>query len=402
MNPQSVHRLLDTDEAAGLLAAVAPAARKEGVFLESLWAKPGRYFNVCYRIGSGGGDRSLASLCIVGSDDARRTMRRNDDLHRNSHLDGEGSAASMVSGDILAQRFPFDYRLPHLADCTDPVAVHGVAGAERADACEVVAYRPGMRCQLRYSAGSVAIAYGKTAVERDPGRRRRVHASLCDALGSRTMRVPRLLGTVAGADLDLVEAVGGQSLHSVLRSASDPAPVIAVMQGLAELHDGAPPPQDRVHRPADELALVESWCEWIATIDARTASRIREVLGRLSSTLPATTPRSLAHRDFYDKQVLIDGDRQWLLDVDTACTGDRELDLGNFLAHLVLRGLQRQQRAAHAELEGVAEEAYGTSVRPEVTRWYRRATLLRLAAGYTLRPHWRHLVPALLEEALRP
>jgi hypothetical protein len=401
MNPQTVHRLLDKDEAASLLAAVAPAAAREEVFLESLWAKPGRHFNVCYRVGADRSDRSLASLCILDSDDTRRTLRREDYQRPRNPSCGEGNTASMVSDDILAQSFPFDYRLPHLAGCTEPRVVRSVAGAEHADTCDVVAYRPGMRCQLRYSAGPAAIAYGKTAVERDPGRRRRVHVELCGALATRTMRVPRLLGSPADAELDLVEAVKGRSLHSILRSAPDAEPVVAVMRGLAELHDCAPAPQDRVHRPADELALLESWCAWITGIDAQTGSRIRGLLTELASSVPETTPRSLAHRDFYDKQVLIDDGRQWLLDVDTACTGDRELDLGNFLAHLVLRGLQWERDAAHRNLEEIAQDAYGTGARPEVTRWYRRATLLRLAAGYILRPHWRHLVPALLEEARR-
>lgn len=401
MNPASIHRLLDVECARDLIAAVRPRARQQAVAFDALWAKPGRYFNVCYRVGESA-QAERVSLCIVDTDAGARAMRWCERLHesRQSRSDA-GAPLAMPAPDVLAQVFPFDYRLPRLVPCVEPSAAAPVLGDGVIDSCAVVAYRPGMRCQLRYSAGGVAVAYGKHAIERENGRRRRVHAALYEAMASGTMLVPRPVGNVEAIDLDLVAAVPGRTLHDVLLQDPDPAPVVATLRSLREMHDRVPPPADRVYTPADEVALLASWVSWIGGIEPELAERTRATLASLGQQRPDTSPSSLAHRDFYDKQVLIEHERRWLLDVDTACTGDRELDVGNFLAHLFLRALQWDRRDRHRDLEAAAEEAYGPAARRRVTRWYRRASLLRLACAYALRPHWRHLVPDLLEEAGR-
>lgn len=398
MNPQTVQRLLDVQEASGLLAAIASSLPAPVVTIESVWAKPGRHFNVCYLLDDGSGAPRRASLCVVDAADSARILRR---VHGRAHRAPEdgGNAIALAAEDVLAQRFPLDYRLEHLATCLAPSVVHEVLGDRSVDTCEVAAYRAGMRCQIRYSAGVHARAYGKIAVERNPGRRRRMHRQLGDATATLALRVPALLGSVEPVGLDLVAAVGGRSLHDTLAAAPDTQRVADAAHALAELHSAVPPPTDRVHAASDELALLESWTAWMSDIDpARTLQRAG-VFASLASGLPETVPATFAHRDFHDKQVLFDDSCSWLLDVDTACTGDRELDLGNLLAQLFLRGLQWDRVAAHRELEATAEHAYGDGAHHEVTRWYRRASLLRLACAYQLRPHWSHLVPALLDEA---
>lgn len=398
MNPHTVQRLLDVKEASGLLAAIAPGPPAPVVTIESVWAKPGRHFNVCYLLDDGSGAPWRASLCVVDAADSARILRR---VHRRAHEDG-GNAVALAAEDVLAQRFPLDYRLEHLGSCLAPSVVHEVLGDRSVDTCEVAAYRAGMRCQIRYSAGVHARAYGKIAVEREAGRRRRMHRQLGDATATTTLRVPALLGSIEQVGLDLVAAVGGRSLHDTLAAAPDAQRVADAARALAELHSTVPPPTDRVHAASDELALLESWTAWMSDIDpARTLQRAG-VFASLARGLPETVPVTFAHRDFHDKQVLFDDSCSWLLDVDTACTGDRELDLGNFLAHLFLRGLQWDRVEAHRELEATAEHAYGDGAHRHATRWYRRASLLRLACVYQLRPRWSHVVPALLDEAALP
>jgi Ser/Thr protein kinase RdoA (MazF antagonist) len=66
----------------------------------------------------------------------------------------------------------------------------------------------------------------------------------------------------------------------------------------------------------------------------------------LAASLPAAPPRAL-HRDFHPDQVLVDGERLWLLDLDLQAQGNGALDAGNFTAHLVERGLC-DPRGAHS------------------------------------------------------
>lgn len=409
MNPRTIQQLLDVDHAAGLVAALSPSGPAQAVTIESVWAKPGRHFNVCYRLDDGGSPQRV-SLCTVQAAEGTHAMRR---IHRrgipptSSHTQEAGEVAvALVAPDVLAQRFPLDYRLEHLGVCQGPAVVHDVLGDHSVDACEVVAYRAGMRCQMLYSAGASPRAYGKIAAEREVGRRGRVHRQLFAATATTQLRVPAFLGSVELVGLDLVAAVPGRSLHDALRDAAgtDPVarPVTDTARALAELHAVVPAPTDRVHSASDELALLESWTAWMSAVEPAMAIRRARVFGALATRLPQTQPTTFAHRDFHDKQVLLDDSCSWLLDVDTACTGDPELDVGNFLAHLFLRGLQWDRGAAHRKLETMAEDAYGDGASRDVTRWYRRASLLRLACVYQLRPHWRHVVPALLDEASVP
>ncbi len=392
IDPRTVQVLLDPSQAARLLASLPGEDPRRGVEIESVWAKPGRHFNVCYRVDDADGGH-LASLCAVNESEAARAARR---------LGRAGGALALPREDVLAQRFPYDYRLEHLAACVRPEAVREAIRDDAIDGCDVAAYRAGMRCQIRYTARGTARAYGKIAFDREPGRRRRVHRETRDATNGGELRLPPPAGAVDALGLDLVAAVDGRSLHDALAESADPRVVESTARALAELHRTAPAPADRVHAAADELALVRSWVEWMSYLEPSLAAPLARALERLAASLPESAPTSFAHRDFHDKQVLLGASHLWLLDTDTACTGDPELDLGNFLAHLFLRGVQWKRAAGHQALEAAAIAGYGAGGRPRATGWYRRATLTRLACVYQLRPRWRSVVPELLEEALVP
>src|SRR4029077_18992672 len=130
-------------------------------------------------------------------------------------------------------------------------------------------------------------------------------------------------------------------------------------------------------------------------------------LARLRRELPAAAPAawSLIHRDFYDRQVLVIPSRIAFLDLDTVCRGDAEIDVANFCAHFVLRGLQWHSRAdAFTSLEDEFVTHYrglrpGTDV--NLLSWYRASALLRLACVYSLRPWWHSLTLQLVEASRR-
>src|ERR1043166_5671424 len=66
----------------------------------------------------------------------------------------------------------------------------------------------------------------------------------------------------------------------------------------------------------------------------RLIQRLSEWLNRAERRL-SIGPSHLIHRDFYDSQ-LLQSDRGWaLLDLDTLARGDRELDVANYIAHVI-------------------------------------------------------------------
>ena len=105
----------------------------------------------------------------------------------------------------------------------------------------------------------------------------------------------------------------------------------------------------------------------------------------------------ILHRDYHEKQVLIDGDRTVLIDFDTLCRGDPALDVGNFLAHLRLAALQTVSDSISSEEAFLA--GYGLADSLDFRRRmdsYLGSTLLRLACLYSFSTRWRHLAEPLL------
>ena len=106
------------------------------------------------------------------------------------------------------------------------------------------------------------------------------------------------------------------------------------------------------------------------------------------------------HRDFYDKQILIDNRSVYFLDFDSVAIGDPVIDLGNFVAHLILRGVQYYddpdfylaliQKFIQAYTEQASDDL------EERIDLYTTSSLFRLACVYLLRPDGNRLFYPLL------
>ncbi len=136
---------------------------------------------------------------------------------------------------------------------------------------------------------------------------------------------------------------------------------------------------------------------------------IENVWRQLESGVPVLKEQEFGpvHRDFYDKQLLVGPNRITLLDTDMLSFGDPALDVGNFLAHLILRG---KQHSLPEKTVGQAKksflEAYNSNKDSVLGKdfekriiWWEAATLLRLACLYSLRPRWKKLSLPLLEQS---
>jgi hypothetical protein len=109
-------------------------------------------------------------------------------------------------------------------------------------------------------------------------------------------------------------------------------------------------------------------------------SRLLQVAEAAGASLHDHTAVGI-HRDFYPAQILVDGPRLYLLDLDLYCAGDPALDVGNFMAHLAEQALREQgDPAALAHVETALSTSYlsraGTRVERAVSA-YRFLSLLR-------------------------
>src|SRR5262249_38327665 len=86
------------------------------------------------------------------------------------------------------------------------------------------------------------------------------------------------------------------------------------------------------------------------------------------------------HRDFYADQVIVDGNRLFLIDFDLYAEGDPALDIGNFLGHITEQSLRTLgDPAALTDRELALEERFVelSGVTPAAVRTYATLTLLR-------------------------
>ncbi|TMB13003.1 MAG: hypothetical protein E6J71_23405 [Deltaproteobacteria bacterium] len=415
MNLEHIRVLLDADAMRDLLGAIPlladGTAGLSALSLDRLWVKPGRHFHASYRVTlatEAGPCEMRASAALLRADrepaDFRPRALRGTRPPRPAGWDVDRATARVDSPPLQLALFPWDARLPTLPLALDPARVEATLGSVRLRSCSVAGYWPGVRCQLRYERRDAPGAvYGKVFPDGAGGAIALAQEAVTRHAAETPFAMPRVRAYLPQLNLLLTDPVEGEPLLDLLRTAPTGELMARVATALAAFHAL---PRDTIERrfgPADDLAVVRSWVGLIGALFPRLASPLESALAALERHVPpdGTATPALVHRDFYDKQVLVGPSRIGLLDLDTVCQGDGEIDVGNFSAHLVLRAVQGGAGAETAEPLAEALVAAYRAERPTADPhrigWYRGAALLRLACVYALRPWWHALAPVLLD-----
>lgn len=189
----------------------------------------------------------------------------------------------------------------------------------------------------------------------------------------------------------------GINLETLLRPEALPL-MMRVAEAAHKLHRSTAPLQ-RSHTAYDELEILQRQLSAVVSAQPGYAARLERVLAAckvLVESLPDVPPVTL-HRDFYPEQLLLDGERLYLLDL--CAYGDPALDIGNFVAHLreyALRVLG--DAAALSPLESTLTEHYCTlaGVSPQRINTYATLSLARHIAISQRLPERRQLTGTLL------
>lgn len=214
--------------------------------------------------------------------------------------------------------------------------------------------------------------------------------------------VPEPVGTVRSLRMWLQVKVPGVPVGELLPAPAGTALARRVADAAHKLHRAGVVPR-RTHTMADELAVlhgrlphvVDSHPQW-----SRRVSRMLRACDRVGESVPPTFATGI-HRDYYGDQVLLDGDRLWLLDFDLYCHGEPALDAGNFIAHITEQSLRElgdpdALRDREQALEDRFAELAGENTRPAV-RAYAALTLARHVALSTVLPGRGALTGPLLD-----
>lgn len=357
-----------------------------------------------------GGDERSAEPQPVGPVDPRLTRMG----VRGIHICIPGRNLVIHSADC-------DTRMAHLSTCLDGkamaprlAAMNGAAPSvvpwdEDDVSCRLLGYRAGRRAAILYRHGKdkregcpwVGKTYRDDRGERLLDLHARVGAELARTAGGR-VGVPSPIAYDPELRMAVFEWARGRTLSDVRNAPNDGAK--AAIEALGELHGVALDDLPRFDA-AHECAIVKRWHQVLQAVDGGNAAMTERLASRLT-TLGASLGETRActiHRDCYEKQFVAAANAVILLDLDTLAYGSPCVDVGNYLAHLLLNILQRGGSVAefgpHAECLVRWYEACQVPLDRRALAFYLSSALYRLGAVHSLRTLTRGYVETLWQVA---
>lgn len=368
---------------------------------------------------------------------AARFFAGHESEHRHARALGRATISSPVgpallhvpSLGLLAHWLPNDAKLDALGvlhddaalriHCLEVVAALTGGRGRLIDHCMTLAqyvpeHRVCARVELRMqrepgAAVTTQTLYAKADSERRGATTHAVMQALYDspAQASGRLRTPQPVQWQAGAGLQWQLAVPGLALLDV-DSLVGPAASARVGEQLAALH--------ATSVPVSRSALVETLREQprqVAAVLGRVEPAWKPLLARLVGRLEAGAlalerePAVTLHGDLHPRNILVDGQRQSFIDLDSVRRGPAVIELGAWVADALYRAMldgvtQRQAAPSwRAFLAGYAHGA-GCAADESLLAWSTAHNLLcqrayRCVAN--LKPGRYALVPALLAQA---
>ena len=287
--------------------------------------------------------------------------------------------------------------LDPLADARLPELGRTVSEAlRRSDTLELLAWRVGSRAIFRLHDADGPRMVKVYRKDRDVLRRWK----LLRERPHDEWQVPRVLDWDKKRKRLEIEFCRGTSLNTKwLAGTADPEDGARVARLLAWLAETEMPDDFPAHPLDEEIRVLAERVPVFERTLAEPSPRAQPLFDRVVAelrALPEVAP-VLCHRDFHDKQVLIDGDRGTLIDLDLAAAGHPALDVGNIIAHLRLRelkGAKLDWRTVALPIAEHAKEARG--IADSLPAWT-ASTLLRLALIYARRFRRPGVIDALLD-----
>ncbi|HEV8606238.1 MAG TPA: phosphotransferase [Tepidisphaeraceae bacterium] len=271
------------------------------------------------------------------------------------------STLSIATTDNVPVDDPFsaadDPRMPFLADATNPARVSEIFATHlpwpaRLRALRVIRYKPQRRCLIEYDVetsgpeSTIVALIGKARARRLDKETFHLHGQLWrsgfDDCSEDGICVPEPIALVPPWQMWLQKRVPG--IHSIDRLIAHPQSKLPsrLADAIFKLHRCSVHPA-RSHTMRNELENLQEKLPLVGQHHPNLRARLQrllEVCSQVGESLYAA-PICPIHRDFYHDQVIVDGSRLYLLDLDLFAMGDPTLDVGNFIGHLIEYGLRK-------------------------------------------------------------
>ncbi|MCU0533431.1 MAG: aminoglycoside phosphotransferase family protein [Hydrococcus sp. Prado102] len=290
-----------------------------------------------------------------------------------------------------------DPKMPFLAEAIDPVRVQEnltksllcVYKNVELHAIRVIRHKPGRRCAIAYKLVNETqslVIIGKARAKGLDRHSYELQRSLWNAGFAEDstdgISVPEPLGTIPEWQMWLQKKVPGTVATELLAGSEGVILASKIAEAAHKLHKSDIFPR-RCHTMADELKILRDRIPKVAQQYPQWEKQLEGILekcDRLGANTPELQPCGI-HRDFYGDQVIVNGDRLYLLDFDLYCQGNPALDLGNFIGHITEYSLRILGNPnALADREAAMEERFvrfhGETIRQAIQS-YATLTLVR-------------------------
>ena len=348
---------------------------------------------------------------------------RSEDILAQSAVDGE-NIIYHPDLKMLVPVFPFDSKLTTLEKAFSPtymlkffqekLPLEATSNAEIVDCkIQVLGYRLERRCTLLYelnlktkpSQPKTIRLIGKIYSEKKSKEAWEIMTKLGESQlfqKNKNIKIHSLIFFSPELNALFLEYNPGKSLYRFKDSVSYLKVIKQIPVVLEQLQESKINLETK-YTLADELELVDKSHRYLKLFLPEAREKADLILQKIEAESEKLQNSALlpAHRDFYDKQILIHGKTLTIIDWDTFAMADPGLDFGNFTAHLKLRGLQIPSFApVFNKAEKLLEEKISASKYKEIGgnyKFYKLTALFRLASLYAFKPLWKNLGARLLK-----
>jgi len=222
----------------------------------------------------------------------------------------------------------------------------------------------------------------------------------------RKVGIPRPEGYLSDPPLLLQERVPGERLGDLLSLPSFQGSLLQTARSIADIHR-ARIPLNKMRDPLRETQSLRRWSIVLQNIRTDLARRIQTLQESLLKEMELRTAvTGTVHGDFHPTNVLVDGEKVYLIDFDQMAYGDPAADIGRFLASFRISSLRKFGDLY--SLQGASEtflQEYLSAGSGDVSqiRMFESSSLITTAASAfrVQRQGWEKEVLLLLEEAER-
>ncbi|QHG18196.1 phosphotransferase [Nostoc sp. ATCC 53789] len=243
-----------------------------------------------------------------------------------------------------------DSKMPFLSAALDPLEVQQrfteylpTFQNSQLQKIEVMRHKPGRRCLIEYELlnnhGQTITLIGKIRAKGTDFNSYELQKSLWQKGfaddSADGISVPQPVGIIPEWQMWLQRKVQGAIATQLLTQTNTIFLAKRIAEVAHKLHQTNIPPR-RSHTMSDELRILNERILLVIQQYPEWKKRLEQILVA-SNHLGENTPEQKhcgIHRDFYPDQVIVNGSRLYLIDLDLYCEGNPAIDIGNFIGHI--------------------------------------------------------------------